>query len=55
MLPGFTELAAPEEGVDIKLDMLKLLAEISEHNGFNQEEVQTPLKNVYERLIVSQI
>ncbi|KAL4225441.1 Apoptosis inhibitor 5 [Mactra antiquata] len=51
VLPGFSGLAAPEEGVDIKLDMLKLLAEISEFNGFNQEDVQLPLSNVFERLI----
>lgn len=53
VLPGLSDMASPEEGVDNKLDMLKLLAEISDFNGFSQEEVQTPLSNVFTRLIVS--
>ena len=53
VVPVLSNLANVEEGVDSKLDMLKLLAEICENNGFSSEEVKEPLGNVYSRLIVS--
>ena len=53
VLPGLGRMSPPVDGVDVKLDMLKLLAEISEHNGFTPEDCKMPLQNVFERLIVS--
>lgn len=53
MLPGLSAMATPDDGVDNKLDMLKLLAEISDFNGFTQEDVQKPLNNVFTCLVVS--
>lgn len=50
VLPVLNQMASADENVDCKLEMLKLLAEISEFNGYSQEEVQKPLRNVYERL-----
>lgn len=53
VLPGLQQMTSPEEGVDIKLDILKLLAEISEYNGLTQDEAAKPLANVFNTLIVS--
>ena len=53
VLPVLSDLANIEEGMDSKLDMLKLLAEICENNGLSSDEVKEPLGHVYHRLIVS--
>ena len=55
VLPVLSDLANVEEGTDSKLDMLKLLAEISENNGLTSEEVKEPLDQVFQRLTVSSI
>ena len=52
VLPVLSNLANVEEGIDSKLDMLKLLAEICENNGLTSEEVKEPLGHVFERLTV---
>ncbi|XP_060568151.1 apoptosis inhibitor 5-like [Ruditapes philippinarum] len=51
VLPGLSSMSNPEDRVDNKLDMLKLLAEISDFNGFSQEDVLKPLSHVFTRLI----
>lgn len=53
VLPVLSDLANIEEGMDSKLDMLKLLAEICENNGLTNEEVKEPLEHIYTRLTVS--
>lgn len=50
VLPVLSDLANIEEGMDSKLDMLKLLAEICENNGLSSDEVKEPLGHVYHRL-----
>ena len=52
VLPILNDIAGMEEGTDAKLDVLKLLAEICEHNGFTADEVKMPLENVFKRLLV---
>ncbi|XP_061175441.1 apoptosis inhibitor 5-like [Saccostrea echinata] len=50
VLPHLEELASPEEGVNGKLEMLKLLAEISEFAG-DLENLEQRLQNLYDCLI----
>jgi len=52
-LPGLESMASPEEGSDVRLDMLKMLAEISDYNGMTQDECKLPLENVFNALVVS--
>jgi hypothetical protein len=45
-------LASPEEGVNGRLEMLKLMAEISEFTG-DLENLEERIQNLYNCLIVS--
>lgn len=52
VLPHLDQLASPEEGVNGKLELLKLLAETSEFTG-DLENLEQRLQNLYDCLIVS--
>lgn len=52
VLPHIDQLASPEDGVNGKLELLKLMAEISEFTG-ELEDLEQRLKNLYDCLIVS--
>lgn len=50
VLPHIDQLASPEDGVNGKLELLKLMAEISEFTG-ELEDLEQRLKNLYDCLI----
>lgn len=52
VIPALPELVTSDDSANIRLDILKVLAEISEFSG-DLEEQETKVEKVFSRLLVS--